>query len=352
MNNACIQRKPLVDSANLLKRVFAVFDLLDGCVLASHDPIPVAGAGIYSTVFRANVNIAPSIRNLDPAFFNSTKGNSSIYTIQQPEPTINSSSNDGTHGTFYYLKPGGIVYYVTFNTTAHEGTCKNNMDMLFALAEMKHLDLPEARAAAVDMAKQRISDPGVGWAEHADLSEAIRKITMAQNAAVGYSAAEAAAAAVAVVAEEAAASVAEAAEVAAANTAAASAAVEAAAVVAAADTVKAAAVVAEAAGVAAANTAAASAAVEAAAEVAAADTVEAAAVVAQAAEVAAANTAAASAAVEAAAEVAAAAVAEAAAVAAANTAAASAAVEEAAAAAAEAVAEAVGAAEEALNPKP
>ena len=305
MTTACVQRRPLVDSAHLLKRVFAVFNLLDGCVLASHDPIPVAGAGIYSTVFRANVNIAPAVRNLDPAFFNSTKGNSSIYTIQQPEPPIHGSVH-GTHGTFYYLIPDGIVYYVTFNTTAHEGVCKNNMDMLFALAEMKHLDLPEARAAALEMAGQRISDPGVGSAEHADLSEAIRTITMAQNAAMGY---DAAAVAVAV-----------AAKIAADNTKIAAAAVAKAAIIAHQDTLAAAAVVEKAAEVAANNTAMASAAVAEAAVVAHQKTLAAAAVVEKAAEVAAQNTEAASVAVELAAAVAADAIAMAAKVAADNTA--------------------------------
>jgi len=172
---------PLLESARLLKRLLAVSDLLDGCVLAPHDPTPVAGAGIYSMVFRANVTIGPAVgdyASFAPLF--ASDSGTSLYTVQQSNPPVRSSV-DGTHGTFYYSVPSHIVYYVTFNTSAHEGACINNMDMLLALGEMKHLGLGEAQAAAVQMAKQRLFDVDTDSAERGVLGAAVNAIALAQD---------------------------------------------------------------------------------------------------------------------------------------------------------------------------
>jgi len=167
---------PLVQSVGLLKRVLAVFNLLDGCVLALDDPPPDAAASIYSVAFRPNADIGAAERGA-PLF--TSKTGTSICTMQPPEPSMCSSVDD-THSTFYYSMPAKTVYCVTFNTKALEVVCKNNMDMLLALAEMGHLRLEEAQDAAVEMARNHMN-LSHGRREEIVLKAAMNTIIMAQE---------------------------------------------------------------------------------------------------------------------------------------------------------------------------
>ena len=166
-----------MQSVGLLKRVLAVFNLLDGCVLALDDPPPDAGASIYSVAFRPNADIGAAERGA-PLF--TSKTGTSICTMQPPEPSMCSSVDD-THSTFYYSMPAKTVYCVTFNTKALEVVCKNNMDMLLALAEMGHLHLKEAQDAAVDMAQKYMNLSHCRRKETIVLKAAMNTIIMAQE---------------------------------------------------------------------------------------------------------------------------------------------------------------------------
>jgi len=191
---------PLVESARLLKDVMAYFDLLghgDG-VLEHRVPPLALGAGIYSTV---STDTAPShkkvrwpIKDLTVIFHPTSTSSLSVFLVGPSITASLCSSVDGTNGRFYYTLPGGRAYYVTFNTGAGEGLCLNNMDMLLALAEMRHLDLAGAQTAAVGLAQQRVLEPGVDSAERVKLEEAIYRLTTARDAAKAGKEAAAAAA--------------------------------------------------------------------------------------------------------------------------------------------------------------